>query len=238
MTVVEQHYDFQIKIDKVHSFSKENFTRAEIDWLLNEAQTVFIKQRYGLNNTKRNGFETSQKRIDDLKSLHIKFPLQPGLNPLPHSDGIYEVDLSDLVYEYMFLTRATAEVVKPACVERATLKQIQNDDLSEVLNDPFNKPDDFSLPFNFGRASDGISDSIYIYTDGQSLGNVYLEYIKEPARINYGGYEYIDGVTYPPQDCELSFPEEIVDLAVSIASGIIEHPQYVQLKQQKVFAHE
>ena len=79
-----------------------------------------------------------------------------------------------------------------------------------------------------------------MYPGVYSLGGAIIEYIKQPAKIRYGGYVYIDGVTYATQQCEL--PEhvhsEIVDLAVQIASGIIESPEYVQLKAQKVFMHE
>jgi hypothetical protein len=241
MTIVEMHYDWGIKIDKVASFAKEDFNRAEIDWLLNEAIQVVLKQRYGTTNNQRSGFETSQKRTDDLKSLQIKFPLQPGITPTILAPNLLEVDLADLQYDYWFLTRGYADVIKPNCVEKASLRFMQHDDLNFALNDPFNKSDDSEVLFNFGRSSDGTSDSIYLYPDSTyPVGTVYLEYIKKPARVSYGGYEYIDGITYPQQDCDLSehLHNEIVDVAVQIASGIIEHPEYVQLKTQKVFTHE
>lgn len=241
MNIVEMHYDWDLKIDKVASMSKEDFNKAEKDWLLNEAIKVIVKQRTGMNNIARSGFETSQKRIDDLKALHIKFPLQPGIDPIILASNLYEVDLDDLVYNYWFLTRAYVDVIKPNCVEQASLKLIQHDDLNFALKDPFNKSDDTEVLFNFGRSSDGNSESIYLYPDTEyPLGKVYIEYIKQPARVSYGGYVYIDGVTYPQQDCDLSehLHNEIVDVAVQIASGIIEHPEYVQLKTQKVFTHE
>ena len=61
MTINEMHYDFKVKIDKVDSMSKKNFLPNEIDWIINEAIQIFVKQRYGQNNLKRAGFESIQK---------------------------------------------------------------------------------------------------------------------------------------------------------------------------------
>lgn len=241
MTIAEMHFDFDVKIDKVASSGKANFNRAERDWLLNRGKEIFVKQRYGINNPHKTGFEETQKRIDDLRSLVIKYPEQPGIVPTVHDDNTYEVPLSNLVYPYWFLIRGSAEVVFDDCVQTASLKFIQHDDLNYALKDPFNKSSREEILFNFGRSSsDPNIDSVYIYPGDLALGLIFLEFIKQPAKLNYGGYVYIDGNTYPQQDCDL--PEhthsEIVDLAVQLAAGIIEDPNYVQLKTQQVFIHE
>lgn len=237
------HYDFDLKIDKVASLSKEDFNRAEKDWLLNEASWVVVKRKYGLNNNQRSGFESNQKRISDLQSLHIKVPLQPGVQPnlVDSTENIYEVNLNQLIYPYWFLTRGWTKSIKPNCAVNASLYEIQNDDLNYALQDPFNKSWDEEVLVNFGRSSDGNGQSLYLYPDaGQSIGKVYLEYIKMPAKLSFGGYTYIDGTTPAAQDSDL--PElihpEIVDAAVEIAAGIIESPQYVQLKAQKIINNE
>lgn len=125
------------------------------------------------------------------------------------------------------------------------MRLVSHDDLSYALEDPFNNTDMSEVLYNFGRASDADSSnysksSIYLYPGIYMLGPAKVEYIKKPTRINYGGYAYIDGITYSVQQCEL--PEhlhsELVDLAVLVASGIIESPEYVQLKTQKVFTNE
>jgi hypothetical protein len=241
MNIAEMHYDFDVKIDKVASSGRANFTRAERDWLLNRGTEMFIKQRYGLNNPHKTGFEGTQKRVDDLRSLVVKYPEQPGLSPIVHDENTYEIQLDELVYPYWFLVRGNAEVVFTDCVRTASLKFIQHDDLNYALKDPFNKSSREEILFNFGRSSsDPTIDSIYLYPGGLFLGAIYLEYIKQPAKLNYGGYEYIDGITYAQQSSDL--PEhthsEIVDLAVQLAAGIIEDPNYVQLKTQQVFIHE
>lgn len=240
MTIQEMHYDFDLKIDKVASFSREDFNRAQKDWLLNEAQDVFVKTRYSGNNPHKTAAEETQKRYDDLKNLLVKFPDQPAL-PLTDQGGIYELDLANLEYPYWIFSRGEVQVVHPNCTVNAGLKLIQNDDLNDARLDPFNKSDDTEVLFNFGKSSSNSSaGSMYLYPGTEALGNITIEYYKKPARMSFGNYVYIDGVTYPQQDCELSehTHSEIVDIAVKIASGIIEHPNYVRLMQEKVFSHE
>lgn len=242
MTIQEMHYDFDLKIDRVASFSKEDFNVAEKDWLLNEGQWVYLKSHYGINNSKRAGFEATQKRIDDLSTLHIKYPVQDSITLTEHDGNIYELDLSDLDYDYLFLTRARVEILEDGCDPKVvSVREVESDDLNSVLIDPFNQASILNgIPANFGLNSSGNGSSIYLYPGDLTLGKIYPEYLRRPPRLSYGSYLYIDGVTYPQQNCILpdhTHPE-IVDIAVEIASGIIEHPTYVQLKERKVFKHE
>ena len=241
MTVKEMHYDFDLKIDKVASFSKEDFNVAEKDWLLNEAQLVEVKTTYGTHNSYRKGFETTQKRYDDLSALHVKYPVQTGVTPTLHPEGVYEMSLSDLDFDYLFLTRAFVKADYKGCLKTINLRETQTDDLNLAMDDPFNNSSKEFILYNIGRGEDG-TPSLFIYPDpnSTSIVEVCVEYLKYPAKINYGGYTYIDGVTYPTQDSELSkhLHPEIVDKAVEIASGIIEHPTYTSLRREKVFTNE
>jgi hypothetical protein len=265
MTIQQLHYDFKFKLDKVDSLSREDFNPAEIDWLLNEAIWVWVKNKYGKTNIYREGFETSQKRIDDLRSLHIVYPIQPSLTATRVNNYLFELPLSKLEYEYLFLTRLKADIMIDGCTKQAQeLILVQSDDLNDVLRDPFNKPS-----FNYGvlgyrlaAANTFISTSqnpnkgsIYLYTDGTfSVTEVYPEYLKYPNRVWVGTYDltsnllpydgdnsyiYQTGADAPVEcDLEAEAHPEIVDLAVSIAAGIIENPAYVRLKQEKLMTNE
>lgn len=238
VTVRDQHFDFKLKSDKVDSLTNFDFNTAEIDWMLNEAQSQLLKKKYGVHNSYRTGFEGNQKRIDDLKTLLVKFPEQPDIVPTLIEDGIYEINLSDLVHPYLFFIRAQAYI--DGC-NWISLRHIQHDDLNEILSDPFNGPDNNSLPFNFGRSSDSSGQSsIYIYPGIHNVDHVRFEYLKEPARIHFGGYTYIDGNTYPPQDSELPVHvrSEIVDEAVAIALGYVEDSNKYQIALNKAMMNE
>ena len=249
MSTIELHFDFDFKLDKLATLTKPDINVGEKDWLLNEAQSLLIKRYYMGNNSSFTAFETVQKRNDDLSSLVVKYPDQPLILPtLIVDSGVYELDLNTLKYPYMFFVRGTVTTIKKSnssCVTEASMKLISHDDINSALKDPFNNTDSTEVLFNFGRSSSASTanhsrSSIYLYPGIYSLGGIKIEYIKYPQKINYGGYAYIDGVTYPIQQCELPIHvhSEIVDLAVQIASGIIESPEYMQLKAQKVFMHE
>lgn len=240
MTIAEAHYQFKLNMDRIDSLSKQDFNVAEIDWLLNEAQLVFVKQRASQSNQKRQGFEASQKRIDDLSTLVIKYPVQAGLVPVL-DDGVYEIDLSNLSYKYLQLVSASAEVkLSEDCLKKVPLRFIQHDDYLTAIRDPFNSGSLEFIPFNYGRSSNGGSTSLYVYPNDYIITFVYPEYIKYPSQVSYGNYTYIDGNNYATTDFELPdhTHQEIVDIACQIASLNIENPEYLQLKQGKVFIHE
>lgn len=230
-----------MNMDRVDSLSSADFNVAEIDWLLNEAQLIFIKQRMSaLSNPKRKGFEATQKRIDDLSTIVIKFPEQAAITPIL-DQGVYEVPLSSLKYKYLQLIDGFCDYTDTAnCTKKIVMRFIQHDDYREALRDPFNAPSYEFILYNFGRSSTDSTSSVYLYppVDG-TIDAVYLEYIKYPERVSYGNYA-IYGVTYPQATLEL--PEhthsEIVDIACQLAALNVQNPEYVQLKTAKIAVHE
>jgi len=248
MTVQEMHYDFKIKFNKLDSNVYRDFQVPEIDWLLNEAQEVFLKQRYGINNTTQKGFEGSQKRIDDLRNLVMK---NVSLSPVTQVDTVsYEAELPD---NYIFAIRVQSVVTKTSCPDKTLVcKPTQHDDLSNCLLDPNYNPsyEWGEMPIVYGTISNltAGANRIFGYTDGSfTVTSFILDYLREPARIAFPGgvlggqYILPDGSTIalPNQDCEL--PEhthrEIVDIATLIAAGDINHPGY-QVKAAKTSIHE
>lgn len=205
---------------------------------------MLIKQRFGMNNSTRSGFETTTKRITDLATLVIKYPAQGELKPVKHDNGTYELDLSRLTYPYLFFTSSsTVKVIDPSngCSNWATLRFLQHDDMGDTLRDPFNNSDkDDGILYNIARSSSSSSQAMFFYPGNLEIELVRVEYIKEPQKINFGGYTYLDGNTYTQTTSELpdELHPEIVDLAVLIASGIVENPDFLQLKAQKLSIHE
>lgn len=266
MTIAQLHYDFKMKLDKVDSMSREDFNPAEIDWLLYEASWVWVKNRYGQNNPKQSGFETSQKRITDLANLHVTYPEQPPISATKLNNFLFEVNLSSFEYEYFLLTKLDATITKGSCTKQAyEIKEIQTDDLQEFLRDPFNKPNfnEGVIGYNFSRSGEasGTNEnpagkgSIKLYSDGTfDITYVIPSYLKYPRRVWLGNYDltsdlrpkdgnntyiYQSGVDDPVGlELDSSVHNEIVDFAVMIAAGIIENPAYVQLKEKKAFTSE
>lgn len=241
MSPRELHYQFKVNLDRVDSLSNPDFNAAEIDWFLNEAQLIFVKQRMSSrSNSKQKGFEESQKRIDDLGNLVIKFPLQTGITPILVSPGIYELPLASLTYPYLFLLDTWVEIqVNENCTKNVPLRFVQHDDYLQAVKDPFYSSHEEFIPYNIGRSSVLGGESIYIYSSF-TVNSVFVEYIKYPAKISLGTYTYIDGVTYPEQTLESSVQthQEIVDLACSLAGLSTQNPEYIQLRQTKLLINE
>ena len=240
MDVRSLHYQFKLNKDRIDTLANQDFNVAEIDWFLNEAQLIFIKQRFGEWNNKNKGFENSTKRIADLAAVTIKYPLQPAIVPALDS-GVYEVDLTDLSYPYLFYVSGSVDIVdENSCSANTPLKFMQHDDYRESLRDPFNSPSLEFIPFNFGRSSSDTGSSMYIYPGDYTIPAVYIEYIKYPSRISFGNYVYLDGVTYPEATSELADHThvEIVDIACQVAALATENPEYIQLRNQKILIQE
>ena len=247
MTVQEMHYEFKLKFNKLDSSDYRNFQIPEIDWMLNEAMWVFLKQRYGINNVTNTGFEGSQKRIDDLRNLVVKYTALSGAASVEANSW-----KASLPSDYIFAVRVIADCKKDSCgTKKLTCKPTQHDDLESTLKDPLYKPsyEWGEIPIVFGTESSTASDAdtVFGYTDGSfTLKSFYMNYLREPKRIAFpsgvpgGQYAYPDGtVVAANQNCEL--PEhahkEIIDTAVLIAAGDVNHPGF-QIKMAKTGMNE
>ena len=248
MTVQEMHYEVKLKLNKVDSQDYENLIVPEIDWYLNEAQDIFIKQRYGISNNKRRGFEASQKRIDDLRQIVVKGRI------LPFTTSTSDLNAFEacLPTDYLFYIRSRLSISKGDCGDKdgVSALQIQHDDLNEVLNDPFYSPsfewEEVPVVFMGNNSTSCTFGAVLGYSDGTfALNNLRLDYLRHPLRISWangitGGYTYPNGNPAAGlQNCELAehTHHEIVDIAVMIASGDLDHPNF-QMKMLKTQLNE
>jgi len=69
MNINNMHIAVQQGVDKINSLQADSLLSQEIDMELNKSIMRFVNLKYGKNNIYRKGFEESQKRIDDLRSL-------------------------------------------------------------------------------------------------------------------------------------------------------------------------
>lgn len=264
MTIQEMHYDFKIKIDKIDTNQKYNFNPAQIDWLLREAQWVWLKNTYGFSKSMKSGFEVTEGRIQDLKALHIKSPEdQPSIPAFIVDTDIYLSRLENLEHDHLFTTRVKAKIRQNNCEKTVGVSIVQTDDLNDAIVDPFNRP---NFRFGrvlavYGRTSNGGSSAIhrngngtlYLYSKDFEILEVYIDYIKYPNRMWVGTYNltdnllpknasnaYIYQVGDTPIDCEFNSHthNEIVDIAVYLASTSIEDPNLVKLKQNKLLINK
>jgi hypothetical protein len=121
-------------VQKIASFQVDNLLPQEIDHELNLAMMRFIKQRFSMtSNRVGKGFEQSQKRIDDLRSLvaeHTGNTATEGIVYTSNYSNVY-VDRYTLPLDYLFLvsvrptvqykcnTNITSLITAPNIVKRA-----------------------------------------------------------------------------------------------------------------------
>ena len=212
MTVLELHQAFKIEFDKLDSVNYPNILPEEIDFLLNESQDRFVKQRYGTNNTKRQSFEEIQKRTDDLKVLVTNIIITPQPNNQDNID--INAQFVELPLDYWFTVQERAEITYNDChssliTKKVNVESIRHDNFNNIINNPFEKPNTRKV---LRLMAQGFAE--LIHADEVTINNYYLRYIREPRRISL-----INNTT-----CELSehTHQEIVNDAVSIALETLE----------------
>jgi len=113
MTIAQFHQEFKVRVDKMDALLLPNLLSSEIDLLLNQAQDRFVKQRYGKTNTKRESFEETQKRIDDLKTITRQVTLAPLAYATDNIDT--NARFFNLPTDYWFTIQERASITYEDC---------------------------------------------------------------------------------------------------------------------------
>jgi len=236
MNITEMHLAVQQGVDKINSFQADTLLPQEIDLELNKAINKFVNLKYGKNNLYGKGFEESQKRIDDLRTLLKTKRINASFDAKSiHSTFVYVTD--KLPEDYRYYIQSFGEVeyrrdgspltseeqnlqdsVKNGIRELAQLKFAQLDDITTLLADPFHTTKRTRPLFTIE------DDVMKIFTnDIFIIEELKLTYLKNPAKVSLS----LDDVTNSVS-CELAehTHQEIVDMTInSILEGISD-PRY------------
>ena len=111
MTIQEMHIAVNLGIQKIASFQADNILPQEIDHELNIAMDRFIKQRYTpMGNKYQKGFEQSQKRIDDLRSLVSKSKTFFNYYGESVENNSFFIERAELPQDYLFLINLLTQI--------------------------------------------------------------------------------------------------------------------------------
>ena len=213
MNVQEMHLAFKIGVDKVDSLNYPDFQPNEIDFLLNQSQERFVKQRYGLNNTKGKSFESDQKRTDDLRAV-IKNSIIKPLTYDSNNNISVNARFAQLPSDYWFAVNERVDLESLDCNGKTVtsvgfVRVINHDNFNIIEDDPFEEPTkDKVVRLMIGNNAELIS------ANGVNIINYRLRYLRRPIGMN------IDTNI----NCELAdhTHNEIVNGAVLIALETIE----------------
>lgn len=227
MTISEMHDAFKLGLDKTESLQYPSFLSEEIDFWLNQAIRKFVKTRYSGINYKREGFEQSQKRIDDLRTLTREvtiactgtgakkpngYVLVDGFSNASFTAEPYWLSLGEEVL--ISYTRTTVSTGGTA-TKRVGVVDITADNYRSKVDDPLS---DHILHYDEARPLRLFyNNTIEFITDGNySVTYAYIRYIKQPAEVAYNTVS-----------CDLAehTHDEIVNMAVQLALENVEQPR-------------
>jgi hypothetical protein len=248
MNIQEMHYEFKVRVNRLDTQHYQDLPPHNIDNLLNNAINHFV-EHYAYAN--KLPFEVTQSRIDMLSNLVIGQPEQPTLIPTRVSSNSFEVKFSQLAYPYAHLVRAS---VNSNCGV-VNVKLIPMEFLNRMLNDAMQRPS-FRWRRLLGtirKSSTEQDASMYIYTEPAfELTGVNIEYIKQPAKVFFGGYNTVEydacvergldncsqyySIATLPVDCDIAdmYHSLIVDIAVREYGRYTENAGKFQLQDNKI----
>jgi len=213
------HTGFDLEIDKSSSLYNPQFEDSEKDFWLTSAIQTFTKTRYSGFNVKRESFEQTQKRIDDLRTLVVE-EIITGANITAGTDkpNSFIADLTSLSNDYWFTLGEEVTVNftpfggSSAQDFRFGVKECTTDIYREKIDDPYSE---HVLHYNAARPLRLFQgDNVELITDGNyDVTSYHIRYLKAPAELDD-----------TPTNCDL--PEhthpEIVKMAGNMALENIE----------------
>lgn len=212
MTISEAHLAFKFGLDKIDSLNYPNFLPEEIDLLLNQGYKRWVKQVYGLTNVKRQSFEETQKRTEDLKNLVQAVNLTPlAYNTLNIDPNARFVTLPT---DHWFIIQERVEVSYNDCTnvlktELLEVRPTQHVEFDKVVKDAFKKPDKTKV---LRLMENGQVE--LVSSTGVTINTYRLRYLKQPVTVSL-----TTGVTFETSE---HTHQEIVDTAIVIALENIE----------------
>ena len=240
MTAAEMKEIFLILYDKVTNLAAPGYTDLEITAFLNKAQLQFVKNRYNYKgNQYGEGIEETEKRRKDLSELTRDVTISGGADNLSNQDGVSpNGEFFTLPKGFLYTLREDI-LAKSSdiCINntRIRIKPVTHDEYNINVRNPFKKPNknvawrlDFSRDLTQGANTNNLRHEIIVGTN-YTVDKYYVRYLKAPSPINI-----------PDNwDCELNpyVHDEVVDIAVRIATGITD-PQSYQLKVNEQKATE
>lgn len=217
MTGEEAILALKIKLDKLDTASlPEVPVEVAVLWL-NDAFARTIKQRYGGNNPKKQSFEETQKRTDDLREV-IKYEVIE--NPIA---GFFDKSVQfQLPEDYWFAIVEQAEITLKDCkgqdeTSRVGVTAIQHNNINTaVVKDPFWRPEGKDVL----RTMQGTATTVY-HAPATTVSKYYLGYITNDFKIDFSAL-----------DQQLKIADhlhmEIVDLAYNMILNAVESQRYQQ----------
>lgn len=217
MVQVERAYEkFQIKINENFETSKIAVDRGRFVVIANEAQNKLIENII------------DRKSNDEIR--YIQKVLVKDLK-IPKTTSNENADFFELPTNYFDFSSAYSKAHNGSCTDKKIfLYEIKDDNVSEILQDEFNKPSFLAreAPFDFS------SDKLVAYKDNFTHDSLFLSYYRYPQQIRLideNNPESNFDENYP-FEFDDKFVDRVISMAVSEMKINNEDPTYQISKQQ------
>lgn len=227
MTINQAHNYIKLELDKTSSLELPAFEQEEIDYWFDDATLRFVKNRYTASNMKKESFEQSEKRIDDLRSLVVESSPITTSGDGTHYPNSEVFSLSGLI-DYLFSLRENVEITASTVTTAVSITPVTHDNVNFKLDDPFAQHN-----YRLGTAKPlrlfTEDDNITVIGDGNyTIDNLRLSYLKTPMKANLSPTGVIGtadrDLDYP--DLSDSVMHEIVKQAANSMIENIESQRY------------
>jgi len=212
------HRNFNIEADKSNLItSSPSFLPEEIDYFVNTEIERFIKTRYSGLNIHKDGFQQSQKRSDDLRTVTKSVDIIPTISMISKSDDLksskytfeYPIDYFIGLGETAYISTPNA---LPSGVHRVDVMESTIENIDSSLQNslsPYRYHNGTARPLRV--YSDG---KINLYTDENYIINKYtITYLFLPAKLDwYSGDRNVELTIMPDHTWD-----EIIVNAVKLA---------------------
>ena len=184
MQAIEQTYiKYKNKVEKNITNDGISTDRGRFILTFNEAQNKWIE------------FHLQQRGVDDVRYIQKFLTLDEKISYTSKSQDKYNFKLPK---KYFDLADVRANAEKEKCKRRINLVKVQTENLTEILQDEYNKPS-----FEWDEALYTInSDQLSVYTDNFTISEILLNYYRYPNQI-----KLLDD-SNPESDFNENFPIE------------------------------
>ena len=216
MTHSDIYTKLMIEYDKANiTSSYPSLTRYEVATILDKAYLALIAQKLTGNNTRRAGFESDIKALEDLRPLISNITLYGTKST--DTENQYEYNLNtDFLYYISSMIQSYTDKL-------SVVKLVSHDDANQF------KITDINLPWVKMPVAYVEGDKIKVLVDinvvnSKSNKNLYMTYIKKPSKFAKGkGTSQMD-YDFGETKFELSdtMAEELINLAIIMSTEIVE----------------
>lgn len=240
LTILDMHRLLDQEIQSMGYLTYRGSESEEIDLQINTQIDNFVeaivdkyKSKQARNGVKE-GFQANQVRLDDLRTIHIK-DLVRSSTPYG-SDGV-SFPLPD-DYSHHIKTKVTWSIdcigedkKKTTLTGLSQIRIAETEDIENMRVHPFYKTTKES------PLAELVNNTVYVYTDGFTITEVKIDYIKKPAVVKFGkdvGGNYDSGTSV---NCDLPHTVHrtiIRNTAIHISSIIESNPQKIENLKSEV----